>query len=305
MIAKIFEHFWLKLIALILGLLLWFHVATEKVYNYQLWLPVSKIVLANDLALYQTPPESIMVVVSATGKQLMRKKWRHRGVKIIADQFKTGSYKLKLNTSNTFLSLPATAVSLVDVVSPTTIDLAIDRLSQKKVKVNPNIITEPDQGYTVSSVSPPTPEEVTLYGPYNIIRKYSQVYTRKKELSGLRNNLNLTLPLALPAGYGLSISPDSVRLSIEVVPVKTRVFENVPVVVYNIPAKKTVTTEPSSISIELTGPPSEIDLLNKNALIASDYKKIDSLNRASITINCPSKFKVKKSSATSVMLIVH
>ncbi|NOY88150.1 MAG: YbbR-like domain-containing protein [FCB group bacterium] len=303
--AKIFENFWLKMIALILGLLLWFHVATEKVYNYQMWLPVSKIVLAKDLALYQNPPESIMAVVSATGKQLMRKKWRRRGVKIVADQFKTGHYKLKLNTSNTFLSLPATAVTLVDVVSPTTIDLAIDRFSKKKVKVNPNIITEPDEGYTVSSISPPVPKEVTLYGPYNIIRKYSQVYTQRKELAGLRNNLSLTLPLALPVGYGLSISPDSVRLSIEVVPVKTRIFENVPVVVYNVPAQKTVTPEPSSINIELTGPPSEIDLLNKNALIASvDYHKIDSLGRASITINCPSKFKVKKYSPDSVRMIV-
>ena len=55
---KILDHFWLKITALILGLLLWFHVATEKTYNHELYLPVSEVILGDGLALVDPPPDS-------------------------------------------------------------------------------------------------------------------------------------------------------------------------------------------------------------------------------------------------------
>ena len=48
----VFNNIWIKLVALAMGLLLWFHVVTEKRYNYQLSLPVKEIALKNDLTLF-------------------------------------------------------------------------------------------------------------------------------------------------------------------------------------------------------------------------------------------------------------
>lgn len=303
--VKVLEHFWIKIIAVILGLLLWFHVATEKYYNYQLLLPVSEIALEKDLTLSQNPLDSLMVVVSATGKQLMRKKWRDRGLKIVANQFKRGRHQLQLTTSNTFLSSPSSDISLVDVVFPSAITLAVDRVAEVRVKVSPDIITEPDEGFAVSVISPPEPPEITLIGPQSIVKRFPVVFTQQKVLKGLRNNLKLTLAIVKPSGFGLSLEPDSVSLTVEVVPVKTRVFENIPIVVYNAPPDRTVIPEPTFVRIELTGAPAEIDLLNRNALIAStDFRHIDVQGRTSIKIDCPSRFKVKNSSADSVTLYV-
>lgn len=302
---KIFEHFWIKIIALVLGLLLWFHVATEKEYNYQVLLPVSEIALDEGLTLSQKPPDSLMIVVSATGKQLLRKKWRERGLKMMANQMKPGRHKLRLTTSNTFLSLPTSEISLDDIIFPTSIILVVDRLKEVKAKVTPDIITNSDEGYAVSIISNPDPPEVTLIGPQSIIKKYPIVFTQQKEITGLRNNITLTLPLVKPSGYGISLKPDSVSLTIEVVPVKTRIFEYLPIVIYNTPTNQKVISKPSGIRIELTGSPTEIDLLSKNALIASvDYRHIDSIGRTAIKIDCPSKFKVKNSSADSVTLSI-
>ncbi len=302
---KIFDHFWLKTTALALGLLLWFHVATEKTYDYRLQLPVEEVVLDKDLALSVAPPESLTVTVSATGKQLLRQKWRDRGLKIIASQLKPGEQQLPLSTSNTFLISPSADVSLDEVVSPTTITLNIDRLAKTTVHVIPEIIFQPDEGFAVAGASKAVPPEVTLTGPYSVISKVNGVFTAKKELVGLRNSLDLTLPLALPQGYGLSLDPDSVTIAIRVVPVKTRVFENVPVVIYNSPPNSTIEAQPDAIRIELTGPPQDIDLLNVNALIASaDYSRVDGAGRAPLKIDCPTKFRVKNSSADSVTLTI-
>ena len=302
---KVFDHFWLKIIALILGLLIWLHVATEKVYNYQLLLPVEEVSLDSDLALSQPPPDSLMTIVSATGKQLLRQKWRERGLRIIATQFAPGHHQLRLSTSNTFLVTPSSDVSLDEVIFPTTVMVHVDRRAEVQVKIVPDIISEPDEGFAISEISVTEPTEVTLTGPQSVIGRITEVSTERKELPGLRNNLTLRLALALPNAYGVRLFPDSATIMVRVVPVKTRVFDQVPVVIYNSPPNQEVTVEPAAIRIELTGPPSEIDLLNVNALIASaDYNLIDSTNRTTLKIDCPPRFRVRFSSADSVTLTV-
>ena len=73
---KSMTNIWLRTGAVLMGLLLWFHVATEKTYNHQLTLPINEIMLAENLALAENPPESLTILVTASGKQLLRNKWR-------------------------------------------------------------------------------------------------------------------------------------------------------------------------------------------------------------------------------------
>jgi len=300
---KILDHFWIKIIALILGILLWLHVATDRHYNYQMNLPINEIVLDSNLTLAQKPPESLTVTVSATGKQLIRQKWRERGLKIIANQFRPGRHSLTLSPSNTLLSSPISDLTLKEIISPSHFDLLVDRQASIPVKVQVDVITEPGDGFAVSSISSPVPDEVTVWGPQTIIRRIKEISTERKELKGLRNNIDLTLPLVTPDLYGISLDPDSVSVIIEVVPVKTRQFDNIPIVVYNIPSNRKVTVIPDHISIEISGPPADIDLLNKNAIIAStDYKQMSPDGRTPLKIDCPVRYNVKNISTDSVTL---
>ena len=302
--AKIFENFWIKIIALILGILLWFHVATEKTYTYQLYLPVSEIILDHNLTLNSSLPESLMVTISASGKQIMRKKWRSRGVKIIASQFEIGKHDINLSTSNVFLATPTPDVALEDIVSPSSIKLVIDNIAETSVEVKPDIIAEADEGYAVSLISSTTPSHVTLKGPEALVNKIPVIFTEQKKLQGLRSNIELTLALAAPFGYGIELSPDSVSLYIEVIPVKTRLFNQIPIAVYNPPIDSIVDLVPQYVQVELTGPPAEIDLLNKNKLTASvDYSQKSESGKAVLTIDCPVKFKIRNATPDSVLLL--
>ncbi|HDL01936.1 MAG TPA: YbbR-like domain-containing protein [candidate division Zixibacteria bacterium] len=302
--TKLFENLWLKIIALFFGLLLWFHVATEKNYTYQLYLPVSKIILKDGLTLNSKPPDSLMVTVSATGKQLMRKKWRSRGLKIIASQFTSGQYDLNLNTSNVLITSTTTDVTLSEILSPSNIKISVDKIAEVLVKVKLDLLAEADEGYAVSSVSSIVPDEIKLKGPQTLVSKIPIIFTEHKVLKGLRNNIELTLPLAKPFGYGIEVIPDSVSLFIEVVPVKTRVFNQIPIVLYNPPLDSVVELVPKFVQIELTGPPTEIDLLNENTITASaDYNEKTSERKALLTIDCPVKFKIRKANPDSVLLI--
>ena len=88
------NNFWLKMLALVMGLLVWIHVATEKTYTYQLKLPVTHVELKVHHTLAALPPESLSVMVSARGKQLLQTAWRDQGVRINASKLLAGEYVL-------------------------------------------------------------------------------------------------------------------------------------------------------------------------------------------------------------------
>ncbi|MBU8934030.1 MAG: hypothetical protein KOO62_08475 [candidate division Zixibacteria bacterium] len=299
--ALILENSWFKLIAVVMGLLLWFHVATEKEYNHEIHLPVTGITLGDSLTLAEHPPESLLVVVSGTGKQLLRRGWRHQGLRINAAQYRSGQYTVNLSTTNTALADISHSVILDEIISPGSVVLEIDSLTSKEVDVYLDLVTEPDEGFAVSRIVGPEPKQVTIEGARSLLRRTTAISTVRKELAGLRSNISVVLSLTEARGYDISLEPDSVVVKIEVVPVKTRVFTSVPIVIYNATLTEEVRMTPTMLDIELTGPPDDIDLLNVNALVASvDFLSRDSAGLADIKIECPSHFRVRHSSAQTV-----
>lgn len=300
-----FKNFWLKIIAVIMGFLIWLHVVTEKEYSYELKMPVTEIALKDGLTLSKKPPDSLLVAVSATGKQLLREKWRQSGLRIDASLFDVGRYEINPTSTNTSLQEIASNVTLVNIVLPTAIQLQIDEETSAQISVTPDIEVVADDGFAVNHPITTAPSQVEIVGPRSLLERFQTVFTEQKKLTGLKNNVIITLPLVPPAGYGISLKPDSVTLSIKVIPVKTRVYENLPVVVFNAPPDQAYFIEPAYITVELTGPPSDIDLLNRKALTVSiDYKVLNRSGFAPVKIDCPSNFRVKKSSSDSVQVIL-
>lgn len=302
---KLFRNTWTKVVSLTLGLLLWVHVATEKEYSYELDLPITDIILKDNLTLAKKPADSLTVIVSATGKRLLRQKWRHRGVRINASHLAVGSHDFNLSPSNTSLIL-ANNITLEEVVFPNSMTLTVDKLDERKVAVEADVDVSADQGYTIKKIDTPLPDSVLLTGPQSILANTESVKTETVRANGLRTDHRAEVPLVPPEGYMLSLVPDSVVVVVEVVPVKTRIFGNVPIVVFNRPTDRTVKLSPEFVQIELTGPPTEIDQLPENALVASvSFNQLVSGRKAAINIDCPSSFKVRRLSADSVMVQIN
>ena len=299
------NNFWLKLLALVIGLLVWVHVATEKTYTYQLKLPVTRVDLKAHQTLAAHPPDSLTVIISAKGKQLLQSTWRDQGIRINASKLLAGEYVLNLTPENTSLASPLKNLRLDEVVAPTPIDLNIDVESKLELPVIADITVTPDDGYAVSGSIEVTPPNVVVIGAKSVVNKLNAVYTVPKELGTLRNSITVTAPLAPPKGLAMRLEPDSVTIAVTIVPVRTRIYEHLPIVVYNAPPGRSVTTSPSVLRVELSGPPGEIDLLNRNAITVSvDVRNRDAATGlAPVKIDCPANFRVKKTSADSVRLI--
>lgn len=303
--AAPFENIGIKLVALILGLLLWFHVATEKEYHNEVTLPVTEVLLADDLTLSREPPDSLLVSVSASGKQLLRQSWRRRGVRINANKFPAGRHRLGLSTSNVSLIDPGGEIGLGKVVSPTSIEIHVDRIAVDTVPVTLDLTPLTDDGFAVRSISQPEPSRVAITGPRSVIGSFETVFTESRTLSKLRNSVELKLRVLPPKGYGIDVEPDSVSAAVEVVPVRTRVIDNVPIVTFNAPVDSTAASDPATAQITITGPPAEVEELPPGAFVLSvDYRDMTPRGFAPVHYDVPVGIKVKRIEPDSVRIIV-
>ena len=295
------DNIGIKIGALLMGFLLWFHVATEKESNYEITLPVNEVVLPDSLTLASAAPESLTVVVGAPGKQLLRTRWRRRGIRINVSNYAIGKHSVSLTPDNTSLIGSDNLITLNEIVLPLGFELIVDRMTTATVPIVANVIAEADEGFTVSRISQPDPPVVTVTGAKTVVSKLTVIQTVADTVTGLRNGVPLYLHVVAPDIYGLTVKPESVLVNILVVPVKTRTF---PVVIFNAPSDKQITPIPSVVSIELTGPPKDIDLLNRNAVVASvDYRQIDSSLTAPLKVDCPTNFQTRHISTERIRLV--
>jgi YbbR domain-containing protein len=298
------NNFWLKIVAFGLGFLVWIHVATNQTYNHEMTLPVTEISLDDGLALTEPPPDSVRAEVSATGKQLLRRKWRQEGLRIDAGSHRAGRYTLSLTTENTSLAHPSTEVTLREIMSPRSMRLEIDAEASSEVPVVSRLEAVPDEGFAIGQSFSVVPVTVTVIGPRTRLRMIDTVYTAPHRLSSLRNPVTITLPIAPPSGYGFRVEPETVSVSVAVFPAKTRVFEGVPIQVFNSPAGTRPRTTPPLVRVELTGPPEDIDRLDNNALTLSvDFREMTADHRAAVKFDCPPVFRFKSLSVDSVTII--
>jgi YbbR domain-containing protein len=302
---KILDNLWLKVTAVVLGLLIWLHVATDKHYTYELYLPVTEVALNDSLTLAARPPESLLVSVSGTGKQLLRKKWRDRGLRINASHLRIGDHQITLGTDNTTLAGASGIVMLDEVLAPTQIMLQVDQTIEKKTPVVGNFLVEPADGFAIATPVKVRPDSVTVRGPKTVLADINQLTTEQKRLSAVRADVSLVLPVVLPPMYGLSVRPDSVSLLLTVVPVKTRIFEHIPVRIFNLPPDSHFVAAPPTVTLALTGPPEDIDMLAATAITASaDYRKgLNAGGKVPVRVDFPPAFRLKEISADSIRMI--
>ncbi len=298
------KNFWLKVVAFTLGMMVWVHVATEKTYNYEFQLPVTEITVGEGLALSQQPPESLVVSATASGKQLLRSRWRLEGLRINAAQYQAGRFNVNLSTQNVALVYQLADVALDEIISPTSTRLEIDLEASTVLPIVAALETSADDGFAVGRQIIVEPETATLIGPRSRLQSVDQLFTAPWRLGSLRNSVTVTLPLSTPEGYGFKVEPDSVTITVPVYPVKTRVFEEIPVLVFNAPGGPLPRTEPDMLRVEVTGPPNDIDQLDPNALTLSvDYREQDSVGMAAVKFDSPLGFRLRSISSDSVHIL--
>ena len=235
----------LKLTALGLALALWFHVATDKIYDYTVELSLRAASLPTGWVLTDPLPEKIRLQVTGSGKELMRLLWNGGTAELLIEP---GLHEpITVTPSHLLLNMDAT-VQVHRVIEPTHVLVNVDTLVRqpKRVRFQGEYATSPG----LSLVRQPVlvPDQVVLSGPRGRVEAVDAVNTVPVDLRLLTQSVSREVPLELGKAYNVFATPSSVRLELEVAPSVRRDIPGVPV---QVPAGWVA--DPPAVTLSVAG----------------------------------------------------
>ena len=136
------ENLGLKLVALLLALVVYVHVFTERPATMVVAFPLEVLDLADTLALAGRVPESVQAELQGTGKQFIRLWLTEPKFKISLAGVGPGHFRRRVQRED----LPLIASDRLEVqrlIGPDTLDLVIERRLTREVPVAPRVEAEP------------------------------------------------------------------------------------------------------------------------------------------------------------------
>ncbi|MCK5127264.1 MAG: hypothetical protein KAR42_13500 [candidate division Zixibacteria bacterium] len=256
----------IKITAVLLAVLLWLNVITDKQYEYDITLPIASIDLPQGLASIMTLPDSLSVTIMATGKKIWRSDWKKSGLRLRASRLKRGINNLEISTATVTL-MQSEDIDLIGFPNTTPMVIHLDRIDSlyKPIVSKLAVICEEDF-LVVEDEGGISPAQVKIIGPASAIRHVDTIYTESKIADDIDISGTYTLKLNTPSDVPITLSVDSAIVEIVVDRKATREFTSVPLMYNRIIHGKKLFVEPDNISLKISGPQSKIELLTTSNL---------------------------------------
>jgi YbbR domain-containing protein len=303
----IFQNFWFKLVAILMALLLWFHVATDKVYEYTQIFPLAIFNIPSNLILEEKIPHQVGVKIRGKGKELLKLFLSERkSVNIDAKEFKNGetNYAIKPNQ----IPIPeGLELQVTDILSPQEIKIKLDRLLEKKVKVQPNVLILPADGFVQVGELHYAPKEVVISGPKMWVNGLETVRTQKKVIEKADRFISDQIDLVLPSGYNLNLSLRKINFSVDIQKAGEKKISELPVQLINIPKYREAEIQPDRISVTISGAESIVNQISSDKIkVIIDCAKAvrKEKTKLPIIVELPSEVTLKKTEPDSIEVSV-
>ena len=207
-----------KLIALLLALLLWFDVRTEKVTVIDYPVPVTLSIVGDEMTITNDPPAEVEVSFSGTGRDLLR--LDKESLSILKDVQGGENDTLVINLDLQDVQRPADLNVTPIGISPGTIQVVTDRYVEKTVPLRAEGLPVAEDGYQVVDVTV-EPTRVALRGVTAEVRGIASLSLDLEQLSRGPGPFDERLAIAIPDSLKtVTVSPDSVRIQGDVIPVE-------------------------------------------------------------------------------------
>lgn len=186
----------LKVLALCLGLFLWYFVVGEDQVDINIAVPIEILNLPADLVISNQYKKNIEA--SIRGPRSIIQELRQQNITLPVDLSKASpGSKVLTNEAD---SIPFPNGITVLRLQPTNTTLLIDKLVQKKFPIDPVIEGEPLAGFMLSKIQL-KPETITVSGPKTLLDKQLALKTYVINLDGLDHSTNLQVKLDLNAEF--------------------------------------------------------------------------------------------------------
>lgn len=208
------ENWTLKIISLTLALLLWMFIMGERRLEVGYRVPLELQNIPESLMVANEVPS--MVDVRVSGPRTLQMKVSPNDISIIVDltDLKPGLTTFKRLEER--LNLPSGL--RVTRLSPSFIDLKLERIKQKLVPIKIALTGGPLSGFQVASVKA-VPDEVIIEGAETELKSVSEVITEDVDLDGVNEGFSLIVPLVHRGTYTHFKDEKTTEVQVDIQPV--------------------------------------------------------------------------------------
>ncbi|MFZ4813241.1 MAG: YbbR-like domain-containing protein [Phototrophicaceae bacterium] len=142
---------------------------------------------------------------------------------------------------------------------PDTVSLAIDiqpRNDVREVRVSPNLVGQPPEGYTLTADFQYSPDVIFVSGDPLVLETLpGTLFTTPIDLSTHTDDFQVNVPVVLPDDTLVLLTGQQINVSVAIDPIPAnRQFEAVPVEVIGLGLNLRATTNPAEVTVLVNGP---------------------------------------------------
>jgi len=200
----------LKLLAVALSVALWFFVVGQSNTEVGVIVPIGYKDAPRDLVISNTPPDEVEV--------------RVMGPKLFINNLSAKEVIAEIDLSKATVGLNSYRLTPSDITTPMgvevlrlkpgTVDVRMDRLERKSLKVRPRVKGRPEHGFEVADIVV-LPNVVEATSVKKSLSSLDEINTAPLDVSGLDHSMSVTLNLDIPSKYEFrSISADKVDVKV-------------------------------------------------------------------------------------------
>ncbi len=190
------ENWTLKLISLVFALILWVFIMGERRLEVGYTVPLELQNVPAGLMVANEVPSLIDVRVSGPRTLQMKVSPNDIGINVDLNDLQPGLTTFKRLEER--LNLPSGL--RVTRLSPSFIDLKLERIAEKQVPIKIALSGEPLDGYAVGSVKA-SPDRVLIEGAESELKSVTSVTTEHVDLIGVNESFSLIVPLVHQGTY--------------------------------------------------------------------------------------------------------
>ncbi|HYM79805.1 MAG TPA: YbbR-like domain-containing protein [Candidatus Limnocylindria bacterium] len=249
----LFDNLGLKLVALLLAVVVYINVYTDRPATMIVSFPLQLTDLPDSLALAGEVPDAVQAELHGTGKQLIRLRLTEPPVKVSLAGVSVGRFERGLGVSD--LPLPEGSDLQVErLVSPRTLELQVDRMLRRRLTVAPRLEGMPAAGTVWNGTVKLGPSTVLVSGPASEVSALDSARLEPASLAGRRDTLRVVLGIAnLPPRS--TATPARVEL---VAPLETEVTRRIAIEIEPPGGAEGYRVSPERVTVVVSGPRSRM-----------------------------------------------
>ena len=247
-----------KLLSFVVAVGLWLSVTNQIEFENELEFPIEYTNWPAGLTPVQKLPETVRARVRGNGK-FMRYTLRDGVCRIDMSGNQIGWNTIAVSGAE--LVLPAEVeVARAEVLEPTRLSIELDETVIRDVPIHPTVVGSPDERYVQVGKTFVNPNVARVKGPRKLVDEIALLSTKEFDIDGGRGTVRKRVRLVPSPHETVEITPTMVEIGITIEPIVARRIENVALAISESDSGYLATFRPASISIEITGARSIVEV---------------------------------------------